>query len=245
MLEYIIYRKERLRPFLFFLSGVFYTIISGAISLILFPAHASVSHVLLSSLATAPLMFRAVSRGAKILSSYPDRVGYVQLSLIVVYVYFLIGTIVGYLTSYFIWGEKLFYIQKDEINAIRGAFAGGDKILSNNLTVYLIGTLLSFIYGTGGVLLINWNGSLIGYMLYLEMHSGNPIGLLLGILPHGIFEFLGYFMGGISGVMIGVSIIQRGWSAPLIRDTIIFFGTGIIFIVIGAFIESLLLSLSL
>ncbi len=251
-------RSKLYSPLIFFMAGIVYTFISAILAIVLFPSSASTAHVLLTTVAAAPIIFRAVTVGAHILDRFPEEVVTVQSWFWFVYFAYLLGAILGFQLSYFVTPEPLRSVilqdQMRELHLIEGVRAEITgmaaspapfwKILTNNLRVYLLSILLSFVYGTGGVLLLNWNSSVIAALFTREFLSKDPLHALmsvLGILPHGILEFLGYFMGGITGIFIGVAIVQEGWNKRLLRDVVLFFFLGVAFIVIGAAIESGLL----
>ena len=256
MIEYLLEDRSKLySPMVFFLAGIVYTFISAVLAIVLFPSSASTSHVLLTTVAAAPILFRAVIVGAHILDKHPHEVVTVQSWFWFIYFAYLMGAILGFQLSYFVVPEPLRSIivqdQMRELSAIEGVkvelsgMATSPSpfwlILSNNLRVYILSIVLSFLYGTGGVLLLNWNASIIAALFTKEFMEKNPLQAFLsflGILPHGIFEFLGYFTGGITGIFIGVAIVQERWNRRLLRDVLLFFLLGIAFIVVGAAIES-------
>jgi uncharacterized membrane protein SpoIIM required for sporulation len=256
VLEYILLRREQLfHPLIFFFSGIFYTILSAVLAVLLFPSQPSITHILLTTIAVAPLLFEAVSFGARIIDEHPESTVHIQVWLLVLYSAYLLGAILGFQTVYTFFPEPersmLMAEQVKELSIIEGvrvelsgmaAKPGAfNVILTNNLNVYLIAILLSFLYGTGGVLLLNWNASIISALFYQRLSAGSigsVVSSILGILPHATFEFLGYFIGGMTGIYLGVAIIQEGWSRRLLRDVIILFILGIASIFFGALLEA-------
>ena len=255
MIEYLLASREQLfTPGVFFLTGVLYAVVSAVLSLILFYSQASIAHILLASVAVAPIIFRAILIGAHVLDEEPRLVLSVQSWLSGLYLSYLLGAILGFQLAYMFvpqpYKDALISEQIRELQALEGVklkMSGMATkegvfwtIFINNLRVYVISILLSFFYGTGGILLLNWNASLISALLYLKLtYSVNDaVTSFLSILPHGILEFLGYFMGGISGVLIGVAIIQEGWNTRLLRDVIILVISGILLILLAAVVEA-------
>ncbi len=256
MIEYLLADRQQLfTPFVFFITGVFYGVLSAVVAIAIFPDQASIAHVLLASIAVAPIIFRAIAIGAHVLDTDPHLVLPVQSWLTGLYFSYFLGAIIGFQLSYVFAPDMYKHIliseQLEELKIIEGikvklsgmavkeAFFW--KILTNNLRVYVISVLLSFLYGTGGVLLLNWNASIIAALLFTKFQSNlinEAATSILAILPHSILEFLGYFMGGISGVLIGVAVIQEGWNVRLLRDTMILLAMGFLFIILGAIIES-------
>jgi len=125
-------------------------------------------------------------------------------------------------------------------------------ILINNLKVMMLFFVFSIIFGAGSLYLLLWNSSIIGVFLGMkaEEYYGNlfikyiiyPSISFIKILPHGILEFLGYFLASLSGAMIALSILSkdRGSLQQIVSDSLLLFLFSIFFIVIGAFVEAFL-----
>jgi len=133
--------------------------------------------------------------------------------------------------------------------SITGNAIGGPQvasiIFSNNLRVYLIGLILSFIYGTGSVFILSWNASVVGALLAQQIRQTGSIitGILrfLAILPHGILEYSGYILGGVAGALLSLYIMQRDRSRKLLWDVVLLALSGILLIYIGAVVEATLI----
>ncbi|RDD52436.1 stage II sporulation protein M [Nanoarchaeota archaeon NZ13-N] len=126
-------------------------------------------------------------------------------------------------------------------------------ILINNLKVLMLFFTLSVIFGAGSIYLLLWNSSIIGTFLGMkaEGYSGSlifkyvfyPLYSLLRILPHGILEFLGYFLASLSGGILAISLLSNRDKESLqqiVSDSLLLFLFSIFFIVIGAFVEAFL-----
>ncbi len=255
VLEYFVTDRRRIfSPLVFFVAGAFYTLLSAVIALILFPNHASVAFILLTTVAVAPILFRAITLAAELIDEYPHLVLVAQSWLFILYFSYMLGALLGFQLSYLLIPSPEKYILMQEqvrelrmIEGVRAELSGMATkeaafwtILTNNLRVYIIAIFLSFLYGTGGMLLLNWNASIIATLIYEKM-TKSPLlaaGAALSILPHSTLEFLGYFTGGITGILIGVAIIQEGWNRRLLRDVVLYFLLGIGFILLGAMMES-------
>lgn len=144
-------------------------------------------------------------------------------------------------------------------NAIKGL--SFSMILFNNLKVLALAFVFSFLLGAGAIFLISWNATIIGVLIgkiaqdpltFGSITVGNNIYLnylialpytLLKLLPHGIFEFGGYFFGAIAGGILSVALIKKdeeGTRAFLLafKDSLEYLLIAIILIVVGAGIES-------
>ncbi len=78
-------------------------------------------------------------------------------------------------------------------------------IFFNNVSVLLYAVLFSFLFGAGAIYLITWNSSVVGVLIGETIIATNHFAFL-GLLPHGIPEFTGYFLGAISGGLISVAV---------------------------------------
>lgn len=137
------------------------------------------------------------------------------------------------------------------------------EVLGNNLVVLALAFVFSFVLGAGAIFLISWNATVVGALigkiaenpvLFGSVETGNifinylvalPV-TLLRLLPHGIFEIVGYFIGAIAGGILSAGIIRESHVVSrtrledlekIIIDSSIYFGVAVLFIVIGAFIE--------
>lgn len=127
-------------------------------------------------------------------------------------------------------------------------------IFVNNAFFVLIPALFfSFVYGAGAVFLIGWNASVLGVLIgkdvvgYAASHGGLTALLMatdraLGLVPHGMFESLGYFVGAIAGGIIGAAMSKkrhlRGELGTISKDVIVMLLIAFGLIVIGALIEA-------
>jgi len=132
-------------------------------------------------------------------------------------------------------------------------------IFKNNITVMSGAILLSFIYGAGGLLLIAWNASILSAVIIKDIimsFAGLPshsfwfilVGLyhslltFISYLPHGFFEILAYFIASVAGAMLardlfkGLFSTSFKWKAA--GDFLLMFFFSVIFLVIGALIET-------
>jgi len=127
-------------------------------------------------------------------------------------------------------------------------------IFVNNALFVLVPMLFfSFVYGAGAVFLIGWNASVLGVLIgkdivhYAATHGGLAalwIGArrMLGLLPHGSLEALGYFVGAIAGGIIGAAISKkrhlRGETWIITKDVIamVLYAFGLL--LAGAIIET-------
>lgn len=128
-----------------------------------------------------------------------------------------------------------------------------DVIFFNNSFVLLAAITLSFIYGAGAIFLIGWNASIVGVLLGKEIISvagqagalhglASAANVSLALLPHGIPEWLGYFVGAIAGGIISATVTKRRYRRhepqTISKDVtvMLFYAVGLL--LIGALIEA-------
>ncbi len=173
------------------------------------------------------------------------------------------ASIIGFYISYLI-NHNLFYPQIQAIESIRRdiialSYANAINtnsfftyILYNNMMVLLLFFAFSIIFGAGAIYLLLWNASIIGVFLGLkasEYMSNNiiykyilvPAISLIEILPHGILEFLGYFLAALAGNILSIAFIKnldRESLENILSDSLALFVLSILFIFIAAVIEA-------
>jgi len=136
------------------------------------------------------------------------------------------------------------------------------RIFSNNLNILFLSFIFSLIFGAGAVFILIWNAGIIGAFIGYEAKSIWSIWMpALMITPHGIFEIVGYILAAMAGAILSAAIVRRGFllhkkentfliikkkdtSArhiflPIVFDCLILLVIAFVFILTGAFIESL------
>ncbi len=127
-------------------------------------------------------------------------------------------------------------------------------IFLNNSFVLLVAVLTSFVYGAGAVFLIGWNASIVGVLLGQEIlaFAGSPGGITqglgaaaktaLGLLPHGLPEWLGYFVGAIAGGIVSIVLTKRKYHKHelgiISKDVTVMLFYAIALLLLGALIEA-------
>jgi uncharacterized membrane protein SpoIIM required for sporulation len=131
--------------------------------------------------------------------------------------------------------QNTFSVQSQTISNINSRVTGNFhqemsifwQIFSNNLKVLVFCIIFAFIYGVGAIFILTWNASVIGaavgsvikinvsnqaaalgYSSIAHYFSAIPLGLLRYSI-HGVPEIAAYFIGGIAGSIISISIINH------------------------------------
>jgi uncharacterized membrane protein SpoIIM required for sporulation len=117
-------------------------------------------------------------------------------------------------------------------------------IFSNNVGVLMLAVLFSFVFGAGALFLIGWNSSVIGVLIGQSMLANNHF-LFVGLLPHGIPELLGYFLGAMAGGLISVAISKKKYVEHefeiVTKDVFVMLMLALVSLVAGAIIEAFII----
>lgn len=128
-------------------------------------------------------------------------------------------------------------------------------IFFNNLLVLLISFISSLLFGTGALLILAWNASIIATYVgaYVEalVAKGSEVTIayligmpsaLLAITLHGIPEIIGYFFAGLAGGILSCGLVKEKICSNEMKiiflDSLILLSFGIFSIFFGAFIET-------
>ncbi len=149
-----------------------------------------------------------------------------------------LGFVIAYTTWYVLlpFGlvQQLFSTQTHTISNLNQQVTGAlaqiglmNKIFLNNVKVLIFCILFSFIYGSGAIFILTWNASVIGAAAgnFVRNHMASFAdaaglakigayfhGSALSILRyaiHGIPEIAAYFIAGLAGGILSVSIIRH------------------------------------
>ncbi len=118
-------------------------------------------------------------------------------------------------------------------------------IFTNNASVFGLAVLFSFIFGAGAIFLLAWNGSFIGVVVGKEMLRSDVLSgmfIVVGLLPHGIPEFIAYFMGAIAGGIISAAISKKSYHKyefeVIAKDVLVLIAIAYAILLLGALIET-------
>jgi len=157
---------------------------------------------------------------------------------VMVYSILFLGLTVGFSFWYVVLPSSLsssiFQIQTNMISNLNQQVTGGfvqvsmiSKIFLNNVKVLIFCILFSFIYGSGAMFILTWNASVIGAAAgnFIRTHLADyasAVGFIkvgsyfyvvgLSILRysiHGVPELVAYFIAGIAGGILSVSIMRN------------------------------------
>ncbi len=253
-------KRDRKHPLNIFIFAVITSVISIFISYSVFKESTGLFTVVIISLVTVPFINRMLfyeeveteMTGEK--EGLWDRHG----DVIAAFAALFLGMVVAMSISYVILPENVaktvFDEQIKEIKNIQSRIVGKFlttntfiDIFTNNMSVLLLSFLLSFVIGTGAILILAWNASVLSAAIGTIANSqgglsGIPVGILT-FMPHGTFELTGYFVGAIAGGLISTAVWRR--NSPkfsyIIKDSLKLLTVAVILLFIGGVIETAIL----
>ncbi len=86
-------------------------------------------------------------------------------------------------------------------------------LMTHNTKVAIFTAASGFLWGILTMILLFYNGIIIGVVCFDYLQAGEGVFLTAWLLPHGSFELPAIFMGGQAGLMIGRAVI--GWGSDL------------------------------
>lgn len=239
--------KAEKKPYLLIIWGFVLTCLATLIGYRFFESHSSIIIVTFIALGATPLMYRIIKyEEQKDLQDLPERILLEEhwkalIAFMNLFLGILLATALLYIVLPIGAEVTIFQAQHDTFMEISGtatnqaataqvtntSLSRFSTIFFNNLTVLLIATVFSFIYGAGAIFILTWNATVIGVAigyyirhrlaLYAELVGLDQIAGYLSVigigltqyLIHGFFEILGFFVGALAGGIISVAIINH------------------------------------
>jgi uncharacterized membrane protein SpoIIM required for sporulation len=91
----------------------------------------------------------------------------------------------------------------------RGRFSAA--LITNNTRVSILALTLGATWGIGTVILLFYNGLIIGAIIYDYVRAGQSVFLVGWLLPHGAIEIPAILIAGQAGLLLGQAMI--GWNS--------------------------------
>ncbi len=223
------------------LFGFLYGSIGILLALWVFESESSLVMVFLTAMAAIPLMYNTIK-----MEEEKDLEGFEERWLIKehgralrAFLFLFIGITISYAFWYTSLSSStittLFQAQAETIKTINPGVAGlatsnfqsFTRIFLNNVRVLIFCILFSFLYGSGAIFILTWNGSVIGLAIGNFIRNGLAsaaslvgwekashyfghisYGLLMYAI-HGVPEILAYFVAGLAGGIISIAAIRH------------------------------------
>ena len=103
--------------------------------------------------------------------------------------------------------------RKDRYSDKHSRFAS--QLMVNNIGVSIKALALGMTFGLGTIILLFYNGVILGLVGIDYILAGQWVFLLGWLLPHGVIEIPAILIAGQGGLMLGQALIGRGDRAPL------------------------------
>ncbi|HEX8295080.1 MAG TPA: stage II sporulation protein M [Chthoniobacteraceae bacterium] len=97
--------------------------------------------------------------------------------------------------------------------AMHATFAS--SLMANNISVSIRAVAFGMTWGIGTMLLLFYNGIILGLVAVDYILAGQLVFLLGWLLPHGVIEIPAVLIAGQGGLVLGKALIGRGDRAPL------------------------------
>ena len=97
--------------------------------------------------------------------------------------------------------------QQDRAGGQHATFAG--KLMVNNIRVSILTLALGMTYGAGTIVMLFYNGVILGLVAVDYIAAGQTVFLLGWLLPHGVIEIPAILLAGQAGLVIGGALV--GW----------------------------------
>ncbi len=249
-------RSGRKNPLLIFFLGVLVSIVSLFISYTVFKENTGLFTVVILSLILVPFMNTMLAYEEKETEETGQRERFFKRhgDVILAYAALFVGMIFAMSMVFVVLPDtvvqNVFDQQIKEVKLIQGRFTFGNQfldIIANNISVLMLSFLFSFLIGTGAILILAWNASVLSAAIGLIAKSfggvrGIPIAVLT-FIPHGSFEILAYFIGAIAGGLISAAVMRKKsnnfWY--IIKDSVGLLIISFVLLVIGALVETVII----
>jgi uncharacterized membrane protein SpoIIM required for sporulation len=266
--------KAKEHPKALILIGILFAIIAIIFSLWIFKTEASMVMILLVVLMSVPLMYSTNYIEEEEDIEHDEISALKEHSKSILFLTFLfLGFVIGFTLVYILAPQSLiqtlFSSQHEAISQVNSQISGNliaitDFIstLLNNIKVLIFCIFFAFFFGAGAIFILAWNAAVISTAIGSFFREGiaqyaNSIGLtnsylyfhiltsgILRYMTHGIFEIIGYFVGGLAGGILSVAVIKHGIKSKefskVCLDVLILITISLGFLIIGAIVETLI-----
>ena len=241
------------KPIYALLLGACLTTIGIWIGAIIFTEDASIAGVLFTTISAVPFFKKILDLEelARIGITETKAIVKRNMWIIIIYGMFFVGMSFAYTLHYMILPDMMKNLIFSKQLAVFGGgsagmlgqFSGSNMsmfmpILLNNLKVVFVCMVLSLLYGSGSILLLAWNASVLGVFV----GSFGKLTSFLAFIPHTGMEFVAFFFAAISGALISLLVLHEKERLKETAERIMFDAMGmfmiaVVLIIIGALVE--------
>jgi uncharacterized membrane protein SpoIIM required for sporulation len=102
----------------------------------------------------------------------------------------------------------------ERLSGVKARFSA--QLMTNNIRVTVLAMALGSTWGAGTLLLLFWNGVILGAVMLDYIAAGQGLFLAGWLLPHGSVEIPAILLGGQAGLMLASALI--GWGESTTRS---------------------------
>jgi uncharacterized membrane protein SpoIIM required for sporulation len=101
----------------------------------------------------------------------------------------------------------------DRLKGMKTTFSA--ELMTHNIKISILTLALGMTWGFGTILMLFYNGVILGAVAVDYIHAGETKFLLGWLMPHGVIEIPSILIAGQAGLMLAMAIIGRGSRLPL------------------------------
>lgn len=102
--------------------------------------------------------------------------------------------------------------KEDRLKGVKGTFAA--QLMTNNIRVTLLAMAAGITWGAGTLILLFYNGVILGAVMFDYITGGQSVFLAGWLLPHGSIEIPAILIGGQAGFILAGALIGWGEHTP-------------------------------
>jgi uncharacterized membrane protein SpoIIM required for sporulation len=96
------------------------------------------------------------------------------------------------------------------IATVKSTFSA--SLMINNIRVSILALALGITWGIGTIIVIFYNGLMLGAVIFDYLRAGKTLFLMGWLLPHGVIEIPAILIAGQAGLLLAQALI--GWNSP-------------------------------
>ena len=233
--------------------GVLYASIGILLALWVFKTESSLIMVFLAAMAAIPLMYNTIKLEEEKTLEGMEETWLLKehAKALSAFIYLFIGMTIAFALWYTVLSPEtisvLFKAQASTIKTINpgvsgfatAGFPAFTRIFLNNVRVLIFCILFSFLYGSGAIFIMAWNGSVIGaaignFIRNNIAEAATKVGFakgahyfhvisfgLLKYAIHGVPEILAYFIAGLAGGIISIAAIRHDFGTQKFENILL------------------------
>jgi hypothetical protein len=244
-----------------FLLGLVYTLVGIVSARLIFAASSGLMSVAFTSILLIPSLSQLlkIEAGQALHTTRFSikRLYHNHSDIFMLYVSMFLGVFVAYSVATLLIPEATLgqlFSQQLRAAGLRGFAVVDAQLLSivlNNMLIFAVAFVLSFVYGAGAVIFLVWNASVWGVVFSLFVRRAatfageDPVVAfareVVPFLPHMVTEGIAYIGAAIVGGIVSKAVLQKKLFSKrfmvIVKDAFFFLLLGLVLVVIAGIIE--------